>query len=79
LGPKGNEVTEGWRGLRIEPLHNLYSLPSVIDLGKAGNMNEVREMRVGYRWGKKNKTKQTPWSESASELYRPSDRSLSAK
>jgi hypothetical protein len=23
--------------------------------------------------------KQTPWSESASELYRPSDRSLSAK
>jgi hypothetical protein len=26
-----------------------------------------------------NKTKQTPWSESASELYRPSDRRLSAK
>jgi hypothetical protein len=25
------------------------------------------------------KTKQTPWSESASELYRPSDRRLSAK
>jgi hypothetical protein len=24
-------------------------------------------------------TKQTPWSESASELYRPSDRRLSAK
>jgi hypothetical protein len=28
---------------------------------------------------KKNKTKQTPWSESASELYRPSDRRLPAK
>jgi hypothetical protein len=28
---------------------------------------------------KKNKQKQTPWSESASELYRPSDRRLSAK
>jgi hypothetical protein len=27
----------------------------------------------------KNKQKQTPWSESASELYRPSDRRLSAK
>jgi hypothetical protein len=27
----------------------------------------------------KQKTKQTPWSESASELYRPSDRRLSAK
>jgi hypothetical protein len=26
-----------------------------------------------------NKTKQTPWSEYASELYRPSDRRLSAK
>jgi hypothetical protein len=25
------------------------------------------------------KNKQTPWSESASELYRPSDRRLSAK
>jgi hypothetical protein len=28
---------------------------------------------------KTNKTKQTPWSESASELYRPSDRRFSAK
>jgi hypothetical protein len=28
---------------------------------------------------KKLKTKQTPWPESASELYRPSDRRLSAK
>jgi hypothetical protein len=27
----------------------------------------------------KKKLKQTPWSESASELYRPSDRRLSAK
>jgi hypothetical protein len=27
----------------------------------------------------KQKQKQTPWSESASELYRPSDRRLSAK
>jgi hypothetical protein len=28
---------------------------------------------------KQTKQKQTPWSESASELYRPSDRRLSAK
>jgi hypothetical protein len=32
---------------------------------------------VGY--SSNNKQKQTPWSESASELYRPSDRRLSAK
>jgi amino acid permease len=31
------------------------------------------------RYGDKQQTKQTPWSESASELYRPSDRRLSAK
>jgi hypothetical protein len=29
--------------------------------------------------GIKTKLNQTPWSESASELYRPSDRRLSAK
>jgi CBS-domain-containing membrane protein len=33
------------------------------------------DLRVVNKLG----TKKTPWSESASELYRPSDRSLSAK
>jgi hypothetical protein len=31
------------------------------------------------RHNRQNKAKQTPWSESASKLYRPSDRCLSAK
>jgi hypothetical protein len=30
-------------------------------------------------WRKKKKKKKTPWSESANEVYRPSDRRLSAK
>jgi hypothetical protein len=38
------------------------------------------KLRVILGWYKQNQTnKQTPWSESASELYRPSDRRLSAK
>jgi hypothetical protein len=27
FGPKGEEVTEGWRKLNNEELHNWYSLP----------------------------------------------------
>jgi hypothetical protein len=42
--------------------------------------NELRRLTVGrHDFPTKNKTKQTPWSESASELYRPSDNRLSAK
>jgi hypothetical protein len=37
------------------------------------------QIMIQYNMTKKNKTKQTPLSESASELYRPSDRRLSAK
>jgi hypothetical protein len=29
-GPKRDEVTGGWRKLRNEELHNLYSSPSII-------------------------------------------------
>jgi hypothetical protein len=40
----------------------------------------VRAMMLEVMVEKKEKgKKQTPWSESASELYRPSDRRLSAK
>jgi hypothetical protein len=28
LGPKGNEVTGGWKKLHDEELHNLYSSPN---------------------------------------------------
>jgi hypothetical protein len=30
LGPKRDEVTEGWRKLHNEELHNLYSSPIII-------------------------------------------------
>jgi hypothetical protein len=30
FGPKRDEVTEGWRKLHNEELHNLYSSPSMI-------------------------------------------------
>jgi hypothetical protein len=30
FGPKGYEVTGGWRKLHNEELHNLYSSPSII-------------------------------------------------
>jgi hypothetical protein len=30
FGPKRNEVTEGWRKLHNEELHNLHSSPSII-------------------------------------------------
>jgi hypothetical protein len=34
LGPKRNKVTEGWRKLHNEELHNLYSSPSIIRMIK---------------------------------------------
>jgi hypothetical protein len=34
FGPKRDEVTGGWRKLRNEELHNLYSLPSLIRIIK---------------------------------------------
>jgi hypothetical protein len=39
FGPKRDEVTEGWRKLRNEELHNLYSSPSII------RMIQLRRMR----------------------------------
>jgi hypothetical protein len=35
FGPKRDEVTGGWRKLRNEELHNLYSSPSMIRMMKA--------------------------------------------
>jgi hypothetical protein len=34
FGPKGKEVTGGWRKLHNEELHNLYSSPSIIRMIK---------------------------------------------
>jgi hypothetical protein len=35
FGPKGDEVTAGWRKLHNEKLHNLYSSPSIIRMIKS--------------------------------------------
>jgi hypothetical protein len=65
FGPKGDEVTGGWRKLHNEELHNLYSSPSIIRMiksrrmrwaGHAARMGENRnEYRtvVGMREGKR--------------------------
>jgi hypothetical protein len=34
FGPKRDEVTEGWRKLHSEELHNLYSSPSIMRMIK---------------------------------------------
>jgi hypothetical protein len=31
FGPKSNEITLGWRKLRNEELHNLYSSPNLLE------------------------------------------------
>jgi hypothetical protein len=51
IGPKRDEVTEGWRKLHSEELHDLYSSPSIIgmilvkkdDMGGACSMNRREE------------------------------------
>jgi hypothetical protein len=50
-------VTEGWRKLHNEDLHNLYSSPSIIRMIKsrriiwAGHVARMRRgMHIGYWW-----------------------------
>jgi hypothetical protein len=38
FGPKGDDVTGGWRKLHNEDLNNLYSLPSIIRVIKSRRM-----------------------------------------
>jgi hypothetical protein len=38
FGPKGDEVTGGWRKLHDEELYNLYSSPSIIIMMKSRKM-----------------------------------------
>jgi hypothetical protein len=38
FGPRGDEVTGGWRKLHKEELHNLYSSPSIIRMIKTRRM-----------------------------------------
>jgi hypothetical protein len=51
FGPKRDEVTGGWRKLRNEELHNLYSSPSIITMIKS-RMDRWAEhvARMGEEW-----------------------------
>jgi hypothetical protein len=55
FGPKRDEVTEGWRKLHNEELHNLYSSTSIIRMIKsrrmkwAGHVERMGEMRNTYK------------------------------
>jgi hypothetical protein len=57
FGPQRDEVG-GWRKLRNEVLHNLYSSPSIIRMIKSRRMRwgghvvrmGGREMHIGYWW-----------------------------
>jgi hypothetical protein len=49
FGPKRDEVTEGWRKLHNEELHNLYSSPSIIRMIKSRRMRwagHVARMKI---------------------------------
>jgi hypothetical protein len=58
FGPKGNEVTGGYRKLHNEELHNLYSSISIIGMIKSRRIRRKdhvarmgrKEMHVGYWW-----------------------------
>jgi hypothetical protein len=55
FGPKRDDVTEDWRKLHNEGLHNLYSSPNIIMLIKsrrmrwAGHVARMGETRNAYR------------------------------
>jgi hypothetical protein len=58
FGPKGDEVTGGWRKLHNEALHNLYSSPSINRMIKSRIMRCAehaarmgrRRMHISYWW-----------------------------
>jgi hypothetical protein len=50
FGPKRDEVTGGWRKLRNEELHILYSSPSIIRMIKSRRMRRAEHVaRIGDR------------------------------
>jgi hypothetical protein len=50
LGPKGDEVTGGWRNLHNEELQNLYSSPSIIRIIKSKRIRWAGNVaRMGKR------------------------------
>jgi hypothetical protein len=67
FGLKRDEVTEGWRKLYNEVLHNLYSPLSIIRMIKsrrmkrAGHLARMRRKRLHTGYGGKAKKKETTW------------------
>jgi hypothetical protein len=55
---KRNEVTGGWRKLHNEELHNLYSSPSIIRIGKS---KRTRWERSVARMDENKKANRTLW------------------
>jgi hypothetical protein len=55
FGSKRNEITGGWRILRIEELHNLNSLPNIITKKKsmrmrwAGHVARMEENKDAFK------------------------------
>jgi hypothetical protein len=50
FGPKRDEVTEGWRKLHSEELHNLHSSPSKTRISRSWRMKwEGHVTRMGQR------------------------------
>jgi hypothetical protein len=44
LGPKGEEVVEGWRELHTEELHNMYTSPNIVTEIKSRRMRQAHHV-----------------------------------
>jgi acyl-coenzyme A synthetase/AMP-(fatty) acid ligase len=64
FGTKRDEVTEGWKKLRNEELHNLYSSPSIIRMikSKEDEMSKTCSTNgenIGWKARRKETTRKT--------------------
>jgi hypothetical protein len=57
LGPKRDEVTEEWRRLHNEELHDLYSLPKIMGVIKS----RIMQKRCIQGFGRETRWKETTW------------------
>jgi hypothetical protein len=64
FGPRRDEVTEDWRKLHNEELHNVYSSPNIIRMiksrrirwaGHVARIGEKRNIYTGYSWKRQKK------------------------
>jgi hypothetical protein len=58
FGPKKDEVTEEWKKLNIEELHDIYSSPTIVrvikienKMGEACSSDGWGEVCTGFWWG----------------------------